>query len=247
MKKPLIGITASMTWEMTQDEWAGYKRHYLSFDYVKAVEKAGGLPVILPVLSRPDLAEDLVEGLDGIIFSGGSDISPISFGQEPEPGLHTTNWWRDQSEIALLEASLKKNLPILGICRGFQLLNLYFKGTNIQDLDKSKTRIKHSFSELAGLPAHSMTIKKDSIMFDLLGKESVLVNSHHHQALDQVAEPFKVTGQAPDGVVEAMEYVGDDRDILAVQYHPEMMLAHNDDMLPIFTWLMEKSNSEAKK
>lgn len=244
MKKPLIGITASMTWEKSQDEWAGYLRNYLSFDYVRAIEKAGGIPLMIPILKDLDNADDIIDSLDGVLFSGGSDISPISFGQEPESGLHLTNYWRDQSEIKLLERALAKHKPLLCICRGFQLVNLYFKGTIQQDLDSSKNTIKHDYSELPGLPAHTMKIDKDSLLFTLLQKEAILVNSHHHQILDQVASEFKVSGRASDDVVEAMEYQKEDQHILAVQFHPEMMLAHSDEMLPLFTWLIEQASRQ---
>lgn len=241
MKKPLIGITASMTWEMSMNEWAGYKRNYLSFDYVNAVEKAGGVPIIIPVLKELNNADEIILNLDGIIFSGGSDVSPISFGNEPERGLQTTNYWRDLSEIKLIEEALKKNLPILCICRGFQLINLFFKGTVHQDLNDKNSKIKHAYSEVPGLPAHSIDIEKDSLLFDLLKKETILVNSHHHQGLDKVANEFKVIARAKDDVVEAIEYNSKDKDILGVQFHPEILLTYSDDMLPIFKWLIDKS------
>lgn len=240
--KPLIGITSSMTWEMGNDEFAGYKRNYLSFDYVNAVEKAGGIPIILPVMSEIKNAKELVSKLDGIIFSGGSDINPVHFGIEPQKGLHLTNYYRDITEIELLKAALDINLPILGVCRGFQLLNLYFGGTVHQDISNVKEiTINHAFSELPGLPVHSMTIEENSILFDLLKTKECLINSHHHQVLDKVADVFKVTGKAKDGAVEAIEYNKNDRDIFAIQYHPEMMIAHNREMLPIFEWLVKKS------
>lgn len=241
--KPLIGITASLDFEQTRDGFLGYLRQYVSKDYTEAVIKAGGIPVILPILQDQAAAADMIPRLDGLILSGGADVSPLIFNEEPRIKLSRTQIVRDRSELWILEEATRIGVPILGICRGFQLLNSYFGGNLYQDQSEGEhLYIKHSFECLPGDPAHSITTEEGSLMRELIG-EQVLVNSHHHQVLDRIADRFKVTAVAPDGAAEAIELKTGDQFILGVQFHPEMMLRDYPEFLPIFSALME----EAKK
>ncbi len=239
--KPLIGITAGVTWEYQRDGFQGYRRHYLSFDYTEAVIKAGGIPVILPVISDEGTIRDMVGRLDGLLLSGGTDISPVIFGEEPEEKLGMTVIDRDRCEVMILDCASERKLPVLGICRGFQLLNCYYGGTLYQDLSSNKESfIKHDFSSLPGNPAHTIEMKEGSLIRKLLGEYN-LVNSHHHQTLHKIAENFTVTAWAKDGAAEAIEGTAGDQFLFGVQFHPEMMLNQTPQVAPIFRHLIEEA------
>lgn len=241
--KPLIGITASQSFEQSRDGFLGYPRSYVSVDYTEAVRKGGGIPVILPLLRDEAAAGDLISRLDGLILSGGSDVSPILFDEEPRLKLGNTSILRDRCELWILDEATRLKLPILGICRGFQLLNSFYGGNLFQDQSEGDhLYIKHAYESLPGDPAHSITTKEGSLIRELLGAKE-LVNSHHHQVLDRIAQRFQVTAQAPDGAAEAIEPVSGEQFILGVQFHPEMMVATNPKFLSIFT----KFSEEAKK
>lgn len=239
--KPLIGITASVTWEMQRDAFAGYKRNYLSFDYIDAVIAGGGIPIILPVTRDEALLRDTVSRLDGLLLSGGSDVSPILLGEEPHQKLGLTVMERDECELLILKEATGRKLPILGICRGFQLLNCYFGGTLYQDLSESKDLfIKHDFDGLPGAPAHTLIMEENSLIRELLGDHHQ-VNSHHHQVLKDIAPNFRVTARARDGAPEAIEDQTGAAFIFGVQFHPEMMLRDHPHVLPIFTRFVEEA------
>lgn len=239
--KPLIGITASMTWEKERDAFSGYKRNYLSFDYVEAVIAGGGVPIIIPVCADFSVLTDIVQRLDGLLLSGGSDISPVMTGEEPSAGLGLTLLERDRSEWRILDAAMAEKLPILGICRGFQVLNCYFGGTLYQDLGEAEHLvIKHDFNGLPGDPAHSLDFSEGSLIQELMGGHD-WVNSHHHQVLRDIAPVFTVTARARDGAPEAIEADLDGQFILGVQFHPEMMFRQHEYVRPIFDRFIEEA------
>lgn len=239
--KPLIGITAGLLWEHERKGFQGYRRQYLSLDYTQAVIRAGGIPVILPLPEEKDTARELLERLDGLILSGGPDVSPLLFGEEPSLKLGMTVIQRDRWELALLEAAMARRLPILGICRGFQLLNLYFGGSVYQDISEGEQLyIKHNFDSLPGDPAHHIQLEAGSLIAELLAGVDA-VNSHHHQVLKRIADKFRVTAWAPDGAPEAMEAKTGDQFILGVQFHPEMMVSQYPRFLAVFSKLIQEA------
>lgn len=239
--KPLIGITASMTWENEGDAFTGYKRNYLSFDYSEAIIASGGIPIILPVMEEADTIKQMVGHLDGLLLSGGVDLSPVLFGDEPRKNLGLTLMQRDESERLILKEAVARKIPILGICRGFQLLNCYFGGNLYQDLSESKDlNIKHDFNGLPSDLAHSIEMEEGSLIHKLLGKNT-LVNSFHHQTLKHLAPNFKVTAWAKDGVPEAIENLEGEQFIFAVQFHPEMMFKKHPYILPIFSHFIQEA------
>ena len=245
--KPLIGITASVTWENEGDAFTGYKRNYLSFDYSEAIIASGGIPIILPVTEDPETIKQMVERLDGLLLSGGVDLSPILFGEEPRKDLGLTIMQRDESELLILKEAIARKLPILGICRGFQLLNCYFGGTLYQDLSEAKhLNIKHDFNGLPSDLAHSIEMEEGSLIHKLLGGNT-LVNSFHHQTLKDLAPNFKVTAWAKDGAPEAIENKKGDHFMLAVQFHPEMMFKKHPYILPIFSHFIQESKEFSRK
>lgn len=195
--------------------------------YLQAVRAAGGLPVLLPA---PAGVAPLHE-TQGLLLAGGRDVDPPLYGQAPDPRVVETldiDRERDEMELALIAAALERALPVLGICRGIQVLNVALGGTLVQDLSlrgldaaaHQQRRRQPEPPEWA--PVHDVRLEADSRLARLLGAPAVGVNSFHHQAVDEVAPGLRATGRAPDGVVEGLESA-DDRFIVGVQWHPERM------------------------
>ena len=241
MKQPLIGISGSHMIDQG-GPFAGYKRSYVNDDYVQSVVEAGGIPVIIPFQEDETTLKALVERLDGLILSGGHDIAPQFYGEEPERALGDIWPERDIFDMRLLAFAKEEGIPIVGICRGHQIINVAHKGSLYQDLPSFAT-IKHSQNQTPGLPTHTMVIEKDSKLFDMVGVEEVMVNSHHHQIVKEVGEGLRVVGRAKDTVVEAME--GTDYPYLRTyQFHPEMM-RHTELNAAIFKDFVEAAKKGA--
>ena len=231
--RPLIGITGNYANETCT----------LAEGYYQSVLKAGGTPFIIPPFEETDRLGQLLDRLDGILFSGGGDINPLLLDEEPIKELHGITPERDLQELLLARLAYDRQLPMLGICKGIQVINAALGGTNYQDIHTQMgcTRIKHSQDEDRRYPSHTVTLAPDSIISSLFASSSIAVNSFHHQACKGVAPGLKVTAQSPDGVIEAVES-NEFKSILAVQWHPETyILRGNADMLPIFQWLVRES------
>ncbi|MCC7492516.1 MAG: gamma-glutamyl-gamma-aminobutyrate hydrolase family protein [Fimbriimonadaceae bacterium] len=222
--RPRIGITSS-----TGDGPGGSynQRNCVNTSYIAWVERHGGLPLLLPN-TVPDRAAECLQTLDGLLLSGGEDLHPRTYGREPLRGMGTVDVPRDAFEQPLIAAALASELPILGICRGIQALNVVAGGTLRQDLatDAGST-LQHRMSTTGGpLEQHRLQVVPGTRLHALLGDEPAWVNSYHHQAVDDLAPGFAVCGTASDGVVEAIERPGE-RFVLAVQFHPEVLPAGN--------------------
>ena len=207
--------------------------HYT--DYGKSVAAAGGVPI---ELTRDADVASVVAILDGLILSGGADVEPSRYGAEPHPRLGTVESDRDEWELALLDAALAAGLPVLGICRGAQLTNVYFGGTLHQHHESGEGSDHPRFGSDGRRRVHDVVLEPDSRLGALLGVR-LGVNSLHHQSIDQVGEGLRVVGRADDGVVEAIE--APERDLLAVQWHPELLGGPD----PTFGWLVERAASYA--
>lgn len=218
--KPIIGIT------MTKSSNA----FSVNSPYVQSVLNAGGVPLCIP-LGVEKLSNDLFNVLDGILFSGGVDVHPHFFQEEPHPKLGEIMLERDQFEISLIHEALNKGIPIFAICRGIQILNVALGGTLYQDIYSQRENvILHSQKADRSVATHFISIVKDSKLFKIIGKERVAVNSIHHQSIKDVGTHLKVVARTSDGIIEAAEI---DETVhpfcLAVQWHPEEMVVDGDE------------------
>lgn len=188
----------------------------------------------------PDAAAAMLDACDGLLLTGGDDVAPLLYGEEPQPGLGDIDAPRDTFELPLCRLALERGLPILGICRGIQLLNVAAGGTLRQDLVSDQSATVQHRMKTAGGPAvhHTLGIVPGSRLHRLIGSERLAVNSYHHQAVGRIAEGFQVTATTADGVIEAIEPI-DGRNIIGVQWHPEVMGFEVDASRVLFTWLIE--------
>lgn len=211
--------------------------------YYMSVVEAGGTPVVIPSYDNEKALVSLMDTLDGIIFSGGADIDPDYLGEEPLDCI-SINPRRDAQELMLVHLAAERHIPILGICRGIQIITAALGGKLYQDIKTQHDRpcLEHSQTIARGLPSHEVRLEKDSILYSLFGKENLAVNSFHHQAVKAVPEGFRITAVAPDGIIEGMES-DSFRAIMGVQWHPECFLMENDHtMMPIFGWLIGQAS-----
>lgn len=199
---------------------------------INGVLNAGGIPISLPYLPKEEI-NGLLERLDGVIFTGGPDVDPTFMGEEPIPELGITNRNRDLFEIALVRTAVAKHVPILGICRGAQIINVALGGNVYQDLASQYPGkiFKHYQSAPGDQPTHFVSVNHDSKLFKTIG-DNVFVNSRHHQAIKDVPEGLQIVATASDGVIEAIE--NKDASVQAVQWHPENMWQHDSRQLQIF-------------
>jgi putative glutamine amidotransferase len=213
-----------------------YPLTYVPVDYVDAVLEAGGLPMPL-ALHDVGLYEDAVAQqlahCDGLLLSGGVDINPATYGEQPHPELNATTPERDGHELALLAEAKRLGIPILAICRGIQLVNVAYGGTLYQDIPAQvPAAIQHSQRSARHLPSHDVTVTGPSRLYELVGA-SIAVTSFHHQAVKDLGAKLEVVATSPDGIIEAVE-ASDHPWLVAVQWHPEMSHAADHPSRKIF-------------
>lgn len=204
--------------------------------YVEAVLKAGGVPVLIPVLTDIEALATIVDRLDGILMSGGGDINPLFWNEDPIPQLSDGDTKRDQFDFMLLHLASERQIPILGICRGQQIVNIAFKGSLYQDIytQHSQATLKHSQAMPREYGSHFIESIPDTRIGSLYSGKTI-VNSFHHQAVKETARNFIASAYAQDGIIEAIESTVPFRQILCVQWHPEAMAAAGDEnMLKLF-------------
>lgn len=206
-------------------------RFYLSRYYSEAVEAAGGAPLHLSLIPEPDYIESVMDGLDGILLPGSdSDVDPLRYGQQPHPALGAVHTLKDQTDLLVIEAAERRQMPLFAICFGMQVLNVSRGGTLIQDLrSQVPDAIKHEQGAPRDRPSHRVRFSEKTKLASIAGTLDAVVNSHHHQAIESVGANLIATAWASDGVIEAIEDPRNDRFVMAVQWHPE--LGWKDDEL----------------
>jgi len=212
-QRPLIGITSVY---IPQGD-------YVKVDsaYTRAIREAGGTPVILPVIDDASLVAHYVDVLDGLVLSGGDDVPPSAYGETPHARTATLSPKRHAFEKSMVEAWLRTDKPILGVCRGLQEINVVTGGTLVQDIPSQVgTKVVHRAPKGTPRTTHTVTVEEGSRLRALLGADTLEANCNHHQAAKDVGANLKVVARAADGLIEAMEFT-DGRFGLLVQWHPE--------------------------
>ncbi|MBS4171852.1 gamma-glutamyl-gamma-aminobutyrate hydrolase family protein [Bacillus sp. FJAT-49736] len=217
--KPIIGITSHVELD---------SKHTLANDYIQAVIKAGGIPVILPIGIDSDVKQ-LAEKFDGLVLSGGGDIDPTLFGEEPHPHLGSISPGRDSLEVLLIQEMLQRDKPILAICRGIQILNIAAGGDMYQDIyhQMETPLLQHAQKAARSHLSHYVKVEPNSLLARIAGQTEFKVNSFHHQAVRNVEHPLVISAVASDGVIEAIESV-EHSFVVGVQWHPEPLSLNGD-------------------
>ncbi len=213
------------------------RRYYLGRDYCEAVENFGAIPFHIGLIPKKEHIREAVANLDGILLPGSdTDVDPLRFGEEPHPKLKHIIFEKEETDLLILEEAEKIGLPILGICFGMQVLNVFRGGSLIQDIEAQiENPIKHEQGVPLERNSHSIKIEEESRLSRLITHaESVQVNSHHHQAVREVGKNLRATAWAKDGVIECLEDERSDRFVFAVQWHPELSWKTDNLSLNIF-------------
>jgi putative glutamine amidotransferase len=240
--RPLIGITTA---SITNENGLTYNRAYQPIS--QAVEHAGGLPVLIPTGIDDETLRAIYEHLDAVLLPGGPDIDPSHYGEEPHPTTKVDSE-RDAIEVPLVRWAVEDDLPLFGICRGHQVINVALGGSLIQDIPSQidERVLPHATpdDQPRNRPTHDVSIAPESRLSSIMGGTSVAVNSLHHQAVREAAPGMRITAYSPDGLVEATELPGK-RFALSVQWHPEDLYENDDTMLRLFEEFVEAARERA--
>ena len=229
-KTPIIGVTP--LWD------AERKSVWMLPDYLDGIKAAGGVPVVLPIEMSEADADRIVETCDGFLFTGGQDVAPELYGTKDATGTIIPSPERDKLETLLLSKALQADKAILGICRGLQFINAFLGGTLWQDLpSQHPSDIIHRQGKPYGIPTHKVSLNGD--LRTLLGKDTLEVNTLHHQAIKDLGRDLEPMAESPDGLIEAVKMVGK-RFVCAVQWHPEYMFKTDGDSLRVFSWFVRQ-------
>ena len=238
--RPLIGLTVN---EMSRNGNPGI---FLGKDYTDGVLAAGGLPVVLPFSTNQNEIRDWADRLDGLLLTGGEDIAPALYGEEPRQGLGEISPVRDYFEAKLLVYMIEQNKPVFAICRGIQVLNAVMGGTLFQDLPREwPSSLQHSQKAPRDHSAHVVKISKGTKLNQIVGPDDLQTNTFHHQAVKQIAPGLAPSAHSRDGLIEAIE------DplrtfVIGVQWHPENLWQLSDRHFKLFTAFVEAAKSGQK-
>jgi putative glutamine amidotransferase len=214
--RPLIGITMRVEYQS--------ERFYLARHYSEAVEAAGGDPVHISLIPRPDYISSVIESLDGVLLPGSdSDVNPMLYGRQPHHELGSVHPIKDETDLLVLSHAEARGIPVLAICFGLQSLNVSRGGTLIQDI---RSQVQHSIQHQQGAPrdrlSHGVSLLEDSRLHRYAGALEARVNSHHHQAVEKAGRDLVETAWSPDGLIEGLEDARPERWVVGVQWHPEI-------------------------
>lgn len=233
-RAPRIGISSSYNCQ----------RGYLSVNnnFATAILRCGGIPVILPLVEDSLSAERILDGLDGLVFSGGEDIDPRIYGEDTLEVCGYINGPRDTSDLFFARGALRRGLPVLGICRGHQLLNVAMGGTLYQDIpSQCDSTVGHNQADTSTVCTQTISICRGSRLSSLVGADTLRVNSFHHQAVKALAPGLRIAATTSDGVVEAVESISGNQ-VLGLQFHPECLFKNDNTYLVFFEDLVLRSS-----
>lgn len=241
--KPIILITAGKQGQITKERGEMQSvNSSINMQYVESVLRAGGVPVTLPCVADREAVHAAVQAADGILLPGGGDIISHAYGEEPHPKTLYQDPRRDEMEFEATRIALEQRMPILGICRGVQVLNVAFGGSLIQDVPSQVPEVLLHYSyALEPWLSHTVDIEDGSLLARIFGTSSMLVNSYHHQAVKDVGDGLRINCRARDGVIEGVE-AADGRPVLGVQFHPEELTATYPQFQPLFGWLIREAD-----
>ncbi|NMA60405.1 MAG: gamma-glutamyl-gamma-aminobutyrate hydrolase family protein [Firmicutes bacterium] len=226
-KQPLIGLVCGHQRENPD-------RYYVNNAYIQAVISAGGTPILIPYQPKEQIRA-LIELLDGLVLPGGIDVDPNRYGQNPVIECGEIDPYWDELDLTAAGFALERDIPVLAICRGIQVLNIALGGSLVQDIPSQITEpIKHTQEAPRWYATHDVSIQSGSMLKEIWGTAPTRVNSYHHQAVGSLGKGLRVVATAPDGVIEAVES-GEHRFVLGVQWHPELMVEHYPAARRIFS------------
>ncbi|WP_163653851.1 gamma-glutamyl-gamma-aminobutyrate hydrolase family protein [Listeria sp. PSOL-1] len=243
--KPIIGITGNQLVKGI-NAFYGHRVAYTQQRYIDVIQKVGGLPIILPI-GDTSAATAAVDLLDGLLMTGGQDISPYFYDEEPLPEMGVYYPPRDAFELSLVDAALKRNKPILAICRGMQLVNVAFGGSLYQDGSKvAAPLVQHQQHADEQLGSHKITIKKDSLL-ETIHHPGKFVNSLHHQFINRLGKNLQVVARTADQMIEAIEFKHRKNFFLGVQWHPELMYKMDPESEALFQLFIDHAKKNKLK
>ena len=214
--KPLVAVTATVR------SIDGVDRVRLNAAYVRALESAGLVPLVIPPLTDADAARRVLDVAAGLVLTGGEDVDPARYGADPHPELGPVNCHRDETELALLARAREIGLPTFAICRGVQVVNVGLGGTLVQDLPSERDDVgAHELDSERGSRVHGVNVDPESRLASIVGARSLGVNSIHHQAIDRLGDAVRINAHADDGTVEGVESSDPNWWMVGVQWHPE--------------------------
>lgn len=243
MARPIIGITTGRRNHPAAGGQIQTTSVSCTLAYQDSVIRSGGAPVLLPRTDDEDVVAAVMSTVDGLLLSGGGDVVSLAYGAEPHPKSAYQDPVRDRMEFQAVRIALDRRLPILGICRGIQSLNVALGGTLVQDIAAEVPGAsQHYTRERETVLAHTIDIEPDSLLATVLAATTTAVNSWHHQAVRDAADGLRVNSRARDGVVEGIEAT-DGRAVLAVQCHPEACCREYPMFQRLFDWLVEQAQA----
>lgn len=227
-KKPRIGVTTRLETDTN--------RFYLGKDYTEALVGTGAVPVMIPLIPESKYLSELVADLDGILLPGSdTDVDPHRFGEEPHPAIKRILDVKDETDLLILTEAQKRNLPVLGICFGMQVMNVFRGGSLYQDIS---SQIENSIKHEQGIPlarnSHHIEIVNGSLMSSIAEENKIKVNSHHHQSIKVLGKNLFASSHAIDGVIESIESDKNDEFFFGVQWHPELSWSSDATSRKIF-------------
>lgn len=242
MPEPLIGVSTSVT----VGEYP--ERAYVNAAYLRAVEQAGGIPVLLPPQLSASARATLWKRLDGLVLTGGGDIDPARFGEASHPRTTLVSEDRDALELELVDRALRDDLPLFGICRGLQVINVALGGSLHQHIpDTIGERVQHTQAEKRHVATHPVKLLAEGTRLGrIVGASELTVNSFHHQALKRLGRGLREVAWAPDQVIEAVEHEDARRFVVAVQWHPEDLVEHDAAARALFSAVVEAARTRGR-